>query len=232
MISLLHPTRQRPEKSLATCLKWLANAGTDMIELIISIDIDDPYIDAYRENFNKLDSMAYDVVLFTASNKSAIEAINRAARESVGDIMIVVSDDTDCPENWAVDLLKLMSGKVDWILKVDDGIQPWVITMPVMDRRYFNRLGYIYHEAYQHQFCDTELTCVADLTGRKVVTTMKFPHNHHSVTKSEPDEVSKKADATFEMGRQVFIERKRNNFGLSPDQIKGSLVDNVYSRMQ
>lgn len=120
---------------------------------------------------------------------------------------MVVSDDTDCFPNWDTALLKEVEGKTDWILKTPDGIQPWIITMPVMDRAYYNRTGYIYHPDFQHLFCDTYLTCVADITGRKITSNLMFKHNHYSVSggQEKPDELHKRNDATWRQGEETFI---------------------------
>lgn len=232
MISILHPSRQRAKKSMEVCLKWLQSAGTDKIELIITIDRDDPELDSYNDNFANLVNAGHDVALITNYNRSAVDAINSAALESHGDIMMVVSDDTECFDGWGDYIITLVQGKTDWILKTQDGIQPWVITMPIMDRTYFTRFGYIYHPDYKHQFCDTELTCVADMTGRKIISNVLFPHNHHSLHAGSADEVSVKADLTFESGRKIFIDRKKRNFDLPTEMVKAKMEDNVYFRMQ
>ena len=228
MISLLHPSRSRPEKSVATLNKWVSNCNNDEdIEIIISIDSDDPEYSNYCKGmFLHL----YPVKIYPRirieenKNRSAVDAINNAAKVTVGDILIVVSDDTEPLQNWDQLIKNSVGSKTDWILKTQDGIQPWIITMPIMDRVYYNRFGYIYHPDYQHMFCDTELTCVADLTGRKLTSNLLFPHKHYSVTKEQPDAINKKADATWAQGEKLFIERYKRNFDLK--ETKGKIIDN------
>lgn len=206
MISIIHPSRGRPEKSCRTMDNWILSANTD-VEVILSIDNDDPIKHAYNTAYTER---------VISDNKSAIDAVNNAAKIAQGDIFMVVSDDTDCFSGWDTALLKEVEGKTDWILKTQDGIQPWIITMPVMDRAYYNRFGYIYHPDYLHMFCDTELTCVADITGRKITSNLLFPHKHYSITKEQPDAVNKKADATWQQGEKLFLERYKRNFDLPP----------------
>lgn len=208
MISLIHPSRSRPSKSAETMDKWVLSQRSD-IEIIVSVDHDDPFLSEYQ-------SIYHPKYLLIGKNKSAIEAINSAAAKSTGDILIVVSDDTDCPKGWDFVLEMEISGKTDWILKTQDGIQPWIITMPVMDRAYYNRFGYIYYPEYEHLFCDTELTCVADITGRKITSNLMFPHKHYSVTKEKPDDLHKRNDATWRQGEELFLKRYDMNFGLPP----------------
>jgi len=222
MISIIHPTRSRPIKSWATCNDWIKNAHTD-IELIISIDIDDPHRKEYLKTHKYLGN------IITSTNRSAIDAVNNAAQTAKGDILIVVSDDTECFYGWGKHLENHMQGRSDWILKTQDGIQPWIITMPLMDRIYYERFGYIYHPDYKHMYADTDLTCVAELTGKKIVTNFQFPHNHVSENGQIADDVTLRANATFESGRKVFKQRLSRMFDIPQDKIIGQLTQNHYT---
>lgn len=200
-ISLLHPTRSRPEKSVATIDKWLDRASIQTnIELIISVDEDDPYLELYKQAYQ-------DDELIINKNRSCVDAINAAARLATGDILIVVSDDTDCLPNWDLLLLKEVEGKTDWILKTVDGIQEYIITMPCMDRVYYNRFVYVYHPDFFHQFVDTYMTCVADITGRKIVSNLVFNHLHpgHSGGKQMTDALNHRNDLSWMDGQDTFI---------------------------
>ena len=207
-ISLLCPSRQRPKKMFETLQSWIKKSAYQN-EIILSIDSDDPTIDEYFELFQDI-----NVIRVVSNNRSAVDAINRAAAVAQGDIFIVVSDDFDCPERWDEQILKAVEGKKDFIIKTFDGIQKWIITMPIMDRAYYNRFGYIYFDQYKHMFCDTEITCVADMLGRKIDLNILFPHNHYSIGKSVKDEVSDKADKTWNQGEALFIDRASKDFGL------------------
>lgn len=205
MISLVHPTRSRPDKSKATINNWISRAG-HAVELIVSIDEDDPHKGTYQAIYPNC---------IVNPNKSAVDAINNAAKVATGDILIVVSDDSDCPHQWATKIQQSTHGKRDFVLKVNDGIQRWIITMPVIDRTYYNRFGYIYYPGYGHMFCDTELTHVADILGRTIRRQdLSFPHRHYSVTKERKDETTLKADSTWNQGKQLYLQRVKENFGL------------------
>lgn len=209
MISIIHPSRNRAMKSLHTTTRWVEMSSKNVeAELLVSVDEDDPQMDLY-ESYPKL---------IINKNRSAVDAINNAAKVASGDIFIVVSDDTEPVQNWDHKILNFVDDHKDWILKTEDGIQPWIITMPIMDRTYYNRFGYIYHPDYLHMFCDTELTCVADITGRKLTSNLLFPHKHYSVTKEQPDAINKKADSTWAQGEKLFLERYKRNFDLPPGQ--------------
>lgn len=230
-ISILHPSRGRPHKSNRTITDWISNwHGRLNIEIIVSIDSDDStkqeYKDIYKDRL---------ILVIENDNRSAIDAINNAAKVSIGDILMVVSDDTEhCGRDWDDKLFnEVREGsylKKDWILKTEDGIQDYIITNPILDRIYYNRLielqGGLYHPGFQHLFPDTFLTCQADILGKKITSKLMFRHNHysHSGGKEGPDELHKRNDATWSQGEELFIKlinqysiedrRKISDFGM------------------
>ena len=223
IISLIHPSRSRPKQAFEAAQRWIKKAGCE-VEYILSIDESDTYQKAYFEKYGfgggdwpdrlgyRSTTTGFNCIL--ENNRSAIDAINNAAKVAAGDLFIQMADDFDCPDDWGLKIIEATKGKTDWILKTNDGIQKWIITLPIMDRAYYNRFGYIYFPDYLHMFCDTELSCVADLTGRRIVSDLLFPHNHYSTGKTQKDDVSIKADATWAQGERLFIERYKKNFGL------------------
>lgn len=201
--SLIHPTRSRPDKSAATISKWISRCDDywNNLEVIISRDKDDEskYDYKFASAWTKL------ITVIESENKSAVDAINEGAKLATGDIFIVVSDDTDCPMHWDKILLDAIGQSKDFVMKTDDGIQKRIITMPIMDRIYYNRDGHIYDPEFSHSWCDTFLTEKAHKRGR-VITRMdiKFPHNHYSVTGEQPDELYKRNDLTHDRDRHIF----------------------------
>lgn len=201
MISILAPSRSRPHKSYETITKWLTMAKSLPIQVVVSIDSDDPFRSEYIALYGN------SVTLIVSSNSispgSAVKAINRAAEAAKENIMIVVSDDSDPIENWDEKLLNEVEGKTDWILKVKDGIQDWILTQPILDRAYYNRKGYIYDPDFKHMFCDTWLTVQADISGRKLTSNLMFKHLNDTIK----DDVRKRSDATWDEGQRTFIQK-------------------------
>lgn len=202
MISLIHPSRGRSGRAFDAAQNWIKKAGRE-IEYILSLDRDD--IVRYINPFG---------ITTINENRSAVDAINKAAQLSTGEILVVMSDDFDCPDDWANKIIHEANGRKDWIMKTQDGTQGWIITLPIMDRVYYNRFGYIYYSSYRHMFCDTEMTAVADLLQRKITSPLVFKHNHYSVSGEERDSVSIRADKTWEQGERLFRDRYAKNFGL------------------
>lgn len=203
-VSLLHPSRSRPDQSWQCVNDWVNRAGCE-IEVIVSLDTDDPRLEDYK----KLYGDRFKVIVNT--NRSAVDAMNQAAQHSTGDLIVASSDDFACPRNWALILEKHCKNWNDFLLKVDDGQQKYIVTLPIMDRAYYNRFGYIYHPDYLHQFCDTHLTHVADVLRRlQFRNDIMFRHNHK---KNGNDELYKRNDRTWEDGKRTYIAHVKNKFG-------------------
>lgn len=216
-ISIIHPTRNRPELALATRSKWVnRSVKGDYLEFILSVDTDD------FSDYSKFHS-ASEIVIKNP-NRSAVEAINAAAKIVTGDILIICSDDTDCPDDWDTLLLKELEGKSDFCAKTDDGLQPTLITMPIMDRIYYERYGYVYQPEYKHMFVDQELTAVAMMTGKYIKLDLSFPHNHYSTGKTLKDGLNARNDSTWCQGENLFNERLKTNFGIKKPVIPYSEI--------
>jgi glycosyltransferase involved in cell wall biosynthesis len=204
MISIIHPTRSRPQKSIETIKKWVECSST-AIEIIVSLDDDDPDRKEYERLYMQEPFFRTSTTILFNQTRSSVSAINNGAMESKGQILIVVSDDTDCFKGWDTALYKATEGKTDYILKTQDGIQPYIITMPVLDRKYLERTGNIYDPGFDHLFCDTYMTCVADINGRKITSDFVFPHNNPGHYGKPIDDVNRKNDATWAQGEETFI---------------------------
>src|ERR1700753_3853897 len=206
-ISVIHPSRGRPEQAYKTYQNWLNKADSEF-EYIISYDSDDEYFYKYVRIFINQPVICY------ARNKSAIQAINRAAKITRGDIIVVISDDFDCPEHWDSLLRKEILDRKDFVLKTRDGIQPVLVTLPIMDRVWYERYGYVYNPDYKHMYADTELTACAIMSGRILYSSLLFKHLHYTAGLSEKDVLNERNDATYEHGKTVFERHLATHFGI------------------
>lgn len=210
-ISVIFPSRGRAKQAYDTFWNWRGKSDLkNEIEYIMSWD-EDACDDYYREFFFE-DTI---ISICLRPNKTAIEAINNAVKIATGDIFVVISDDFDCPEHWDTLLLKALEGKSDFCAKTDDGLQPTLITMPIMDRVYYERYWYVYQPEYKHMFVDQELTAVALMTGRYIKLDLSFPHNHYSTGKTMKDGLNARNDTTWKQGEKLFNERLKTNFGIA-----------------
>lgn len=217
MISLLHPSRGRPEKSFNNSREWIEKAGCE-VELIVSIDSSDnwrPYFDLYTPCPH--DAKPPYWRLHMNDNSSVVEATNRAAKEAKGDILVYLSDDFKCPDNWGLSVLKEFEGEDrPLLLKVDDVLQKFevpVLTIPIMNRKLYERLGYFWHPEYKSMFVDEDLYWTSRKLGAlKFAEHLKFPHEHPANGKAPDDEIYRRSAANWEQGKGVFAKRRAMGF--------------------
>lgn len=228
MISIIHPSRGRPEMAEATINEWLSKCDfRHDVEYILSIDATDDKGPEYVKVAERT-----GVELFVRWNKTAIEAINTAAKKIKGELIIVVSDDFSCPNGWDTSLGQMINydddqnfkPSRDFVIKTKDGIQPTLITLPILDIEYYNRFGYIYFEGYSHLFCDQEMTAVGHMLGRVLSFDLEFKHNHYTVGGMKKDAINIKNDATWQQGERLFNERLKSNFGIEKPVIPYSEI--------
>src|SRR5688572_19380322 len=146
-ISLIHPSRGRASKAHETARNWFDNAGPIKWEYILSCDSNDPEL----INYDPLKG-AQNMSRIVNDNNSVVEATNHAAKKSNGDILLYLSDDFKCPDNWGQLIIDQFQGVTEpMLLKVDDCLQNFgarVLTIPIMNRQLYERLGYFFHPEY------------------------------------------------------------------------------------
>lgn len=207
MFSIIHPSRGRPLQSFNNIQRWIQRAASNDFEIIVSLDENDSKLPEYHDLY---EALPHPYTTRIHSNKSSVEAINGAAAISQGNILIVVADDQECPINWLPKLQRFCVGQSDFVLKVKDGFQQRIITMPIMDRAYYNRDKHIYNPKFDHLFCDTWFTDLAYKRGRVVSKNITFKHNQYSIIGKPPDEIYQKNNATYESGKKTYFELKKN----------------------
>lgn len=209
-ISLIHPSRGRPKKAYETARSWVDKSRLDPheIDYILSLDEDDPKLKEYW--------IEWDCEIVN-KNTCVVEATNHAARESKGDILVYLSDDFKCPDNWGQLLIKEFDkypGPV--VLKVDDCLQKFhiaVLTIPIMNRMAYDVLGYFFHPDFKSMHVDEHLYWRSKKLGfLKMAPHLKFPHEHYSIGKSEHDETYRRSEANWDHGKNTLAVHKREGF--------------------
>jgi len=207
-ISLIHPSRGRAGKAFETYLTWINLISFDnKIEHILSIDLSDSDLENYK-------LLPFSKVIIN-DNKNVVEATNIAAKEATGDILVYLSDDFKCPQNWDELIISFFeNNEMPTLLKVDDCLQKFsseLITMPIMNRKLYEILGYFWNPLYEGSFVDNDLyhTCKKYIFN---APELKFEHLHYSIGKALHDETYKRQDNNFESGKLIFQKRKSLNF--------------------
>lgn len=218
MITLIHPSRNRPEMAYANYVNWLAKAtGEIAIQHILSIDLDEPQTDKYRELFT-----ASLIVQTNPSEGYVVGATNAAAQHATGNILVYLSDDFDCPSQWDILISKQLNINLEQILKVDDCLQPMgvaVLTIPIMTKAFYNRFGYFFYPEYKSMFCDEDLYHVARIiNGLVFAPELKFPHLHPSnptqTMQGKNDSTYNRSSGMWTQGQTLYNKRAKMNYGL------------------
>lgn len=228
-ITLIAASRERSVRMSHTILKWFTeSANSQDLEFIISIDLTDPMIDRYRRSFKHLITQyGINIKLIINDNKNTVQAINAAKPHITGDVIFIISDDTDCFNGWDSAILNVIDRDY-YIIKTSDGVGKDLITMPIFSRKYLDSKTYIYYPEYEHMFCDTDLTCVAHLEGCIIdATDLKFEHLHYTKGHHEKDHLDIKNQHTFYKGMETFKTRMYVNFNISKDKEKGEIPKNI-----
>lgn len=227
MISLLHPSRGRPEKSFNNAKEWIEKSGCE-VELILSIDSDDPLSIDYALRYS-VGAIALTLgcdgnkirngFMCEKSNNSVVQATNHAAKVSNGDILVYLSDDFRCFDNWGLAVMREFEQESrPLLIKVDDCLQHFqvpVLTIPIMNRALYEKLGYFWHYGYKSMFVDCDLYWTAlKLGALKNCPHLKFPHEHPANGKAANDETYIRSAANWKQGEDLFKLRQAEGFPL------------------
>ena len=215
-ITLLHPSRGRAEKAFETYKDWVINMRTTIeVEHILSLDSDDHQLERYKELFNATSTIIVN------DNDCVVKATNHAAKISTGDILIYMSDDFKAPHAWEILLLEVFEFhgmEKPTLLKVNDDMRSAdvaVLTIPIMNRKLYETLGYFWFPEYRSMFVDEDLywTCENNdwLIRREELV---FPHEHWCNQKAEIDETYRATEKNWVQGQTLFVKRKSENFPL------------------
>lgn len=217
-ISLIHPSRGRPEQAYQTFLKWMNASSIDHeIEHILALDNDDHTALVYRDyaHFGTQHLRLCNSKIISGNNDCVVRATNHACQFATGDILIYLSDDFDCPERWdalIVDEVNKFGGATQWLLKVDDCLQKFhadVLTIPIMSMALYKRLGYFWHEEYKSMWVDVDLYhTTLNIGALRFAQHLKFPHNHYSNGKAKKDATYIRSDGWWHQGKAIHDRRK------------------------
>jgi len=231
MISLIHPSRGRPEKSFKNSQEWIEKAGCE-VELIIALDDSDPKKESYYTLYSKYFAISKyssigllqsfypnskHITMIIQQGNNVVQATNIASKRATGNILCYFSDDFSAPDKWGQLILKEFEGITEpCLIKVDDLLQKFdvpVLTIPIMNRALYERLGYFFHPDFKSMFCDEHLYWVAKKLGAlKLCPNLKFPHEHVSIGKAENDETYRRSAANWEQGKAMFAKHKALGF--------------------
>lgn len=213
MFNIIHPSFGRPSTAWKCYKSWIiSKKSDDDIEWYISLNNNDNALNDYYTEFKD-----EDVTIVTSDSTNMVQATNVAADLGKYDYYILVSDDMIPVHAWDVIIQEEFSKYQDVpaVLQFHDGIRNDILTIPVMNGKAFDMLGYIYYPKYISMYADNDLTDTCKRLGIYVNTGKQLSeHLHYTINKSPIDATYKKENSkiAFEYGKRLYDYRKKLNF--------------------
>lgn len=194
-ISLLHATR-RPEAAQACQKLWLEMAeNPSNIEIVTCVDYDD---EASRRAF------PHAILNY---GEGVAPAWNEAAKHASGDILVVLDDDWVCPAGYDQIIESYMCNGADILHVGDKHRKDQLICHPIISKRFYDAMGYLWHPLFKSVYCDNWFTEVANRWGYVDATDggtvdLGFVHANPSQGYGAEDEVARTSNskARYEHG--------------------------------
>lgn len=213
-----YPTRSRPEwfkKTLREYYKRLS--GEHEYHFMIAMD-------PYDESMNNTTMRGFleiqrHLVYYYCPHENKIDACNSGLKAFLWpwDIVILISDDMLPTKDGfddiiAEDMLKHfpdLSGCLHYWDQYRPKEDP-VMTWSVLGRKFYDRYGCLYHPAYKSQWCDNELSEVAESWGK--IARPKSVIVKHEWQKHGSDPSYQRGHKDFADDKATYEERKAKGF--------------------
>lgn len=232
MILIKFASRGRKEWFKRGILNIMSTIHTGDYLILVSADTDDPQMcsDEIAEFCN---ATGKGILVFSRS-ESKVHAINRdieLVMDLPWDLLVNFSDDMKFIAQGWDDIIRERISQVfiqleeppnDYVAHFDDGYAgEALMTMSIMDRKYYERDGYIYHPSYKSFSCDAEAMYVAMARGCHYYFQDKiFVHQHPSNTPMPNDATYLKNSLATLHDTNNYWDRLHNDFGMKEEGYK------------
>lgn len=229
------PTRSRPVRffrSLATIYD-LAH-DPDNIFVLVTADVDDITMnnDALKKQIKQYSGRNLAVIY--GNSKSKIEAVNRdidlLSKEFPAaanwDIIMVMSDDMrftvlGWDEIVRIEMQRNFPQGDGYLHFKEKDTKEILNVMEIMDRRYYERFGFIYHPSYMSLWADNEKTELAKMLGRyKYIDFEIFNHDNPAYGYLERDTLFDAQQELWGVDEQNYHYRKSLMFEIEKWTLK------------
>lgn len=205
------PTRARPQLFLRHLPLWLAD---DTVRVLVSIDADDAACNC-DEFLDALD--AFDrVKVRVGGSQTKVQAINDGVADEPFEFLILASDDV-LPQRpdygrYLRELHRQHFPEGDGVIHQNDGRAGQRLnTIPVMDRAYFQRFGWVYCPEFKSLWCDNEMTDVSRGLGRAVYVD-ECILRHAWTEATGVDDLHRRNESFYDADAQTYERRKAAGF--------------------
>lgn len=217
-----YASRSRPDLFYRGLISIFNNSISQNFVVLVTLDENDPTIEKYKKMIN--DFPTNQLVVIIGQSKNKIDAINRDLDKFTEpwDILVNMSDDMVFTKYGFDNTIR--SGfltyfpKGDGFLHFHDNCQNRLATMSIIDKKYFNRFGYIYHSDYVSVYCDNEAQDVAKILSRYAymgdsIRILEHLHPlHNPMIKMDSQYVH--TESFYSQDEATYNRRKKINFEL------------------
>jgi hypothetical protein len=235
MILIKYASRQRRNAFKDAMFNIWDTIQTKDYLILVSADEDD--LEMNCDRIKKLCAHP-NVKLIFGRSSSKVEAINRDM-EHAGewDILVNMSDDMFFTFKGWDEVIRSKAKRHfpdgDFFLHFDDGyVHDALATMSIIDKKYYDRDGYIYHPSYRSFSCDAEAWFVARMRGRH----MYFPeilatHQHPTNVRMGNDDLYKRNSLHTAHDTEVYWSRLHSDFGMKDEGYTGPFLWDQYKKI-
>lgn len=210
------PTKARPAKFFTVFRKYHNLKRDNNTRFIVTIDTSDPTM--YNKNVIDTIQLFGDTTLQFNETPGKIAACNYGVKDHVkdGDVILLASDDM-IPQIEGYDT-SILNDFAKWFPEGDGVLHYYdghtrLNTMCCLDKKYFDRFGYLYHPAYKSLFCDNEFMDVASMLNRQVfIRETIIRHEHYSNGHGRPDRLMMYNEKFYKQDMETFNRRKDEGF--------------------
>jgi hypothetical protein len=196
-ISLLCPTRGRPEKALKFCRSVLETARRPQrVEILLYLDADDPrrsqYLQLFRDRQSDFDRL-WRCAFVIGEQMSISNAWNELAKRCRGNLLIMAADDQLYNDRGWDDRLDTETAKYPdeiFCMWFNEGHwQDRLCTFPIVSRKWCQTLGYFTTGLFECLYDDMWIWEIAKRVGRThYIGDILTEHFHWSYGKGDIDE--------------------------------------------
>lgn len=203
----------RPEGWQKAYWAWMSRAAHPAeIEYLLSVDAFEPFAEGAKQNLR---------LVLNPGPGCPVHAYNAACKEAQGKVLILASDDIFCPDNWDLELSKLIRDwDTDFVIQVASGTPAdarGMMALDILSQARYKRLGYALYPEYDGMFSDDDFSEHARQDGVVIDGChLLFRHEHPFFNPAVPSDAlyeSHNAPEKYQLGAAVLSRRRATRFG-------------------
>ncbi len=217
-----YPTLGRPDWFMKTLEKYYSMlSGNYKYEFIVSLNSNDATMN--NASMKRFMDIQMSLRYFYENHKTKIDACNANLEGRDFDILFLISDDMiPIVPGFDVIIAEEMEKhfpNMDGALHFPDGYnntsEDSAITLTIMGKKLYDRIGYIYHPDYKSFYCDNEFRDVVYGMNKAVfIPKVIVKHEWRGPNHNKPDEVYRQNSKMGGGGidEQIYNRRKKAGF--------------------